>query len=1425
LDRSNEEENWQSEITGNEEPVGPGPQSRYQRVIIEDFNNFTSIDQSNTTCGVDTREGRASISSGFLFPGGGMILKLEPTGAYRNDNSCTQVCDTTTSGDGSGKFVWQWYSGGGGWRQSTISGVRFMRGNAELCSAIPQNPRGPGNCIPFGSGGGYGPHQGFVYKNMDSFSLQNGDQVWFDVTRPNDADCIYNMYLGHTTQNGGRDIDGNGYTQITYAANGGRGSAQRGDWMLRFTVSGVSGSEGAEIGFVQSIPLYTERFTIGAARMTWFEHKPQGTNIIYNMTVDGENWVTMQNHTNHIFKNRGSRLMWNATLTTGDKEITPYIDRVIIEYDLVSDPEPFAPSSALWQGNSTPTLEWNFTDPDKGDHQSDFIVEIYEDQEMNDLVYNSSWVNSTSSKHTVGEELEDGIYFWRVKTKDVYHAWSNFSALKKIMIDVTQPQGNITIEEGALTVNEQLVDLKINASDNGSGIADMQIIDDEGDEGPWEEYKSDKRIALTTTDGLKRIEVRFRDHAGIISEKFNDTIYFDLKGPGDVNITSPTHPDPDMYYNSTLPVFSWDPPHESAGIKGYSYLVDSSPLTQPPKVLYTPNSELTGTFVGEFSGLAQGSWYFHITTSDIYDQWGNTTHFRFNIDSAVPIIYELSPDDGKWFNETTLRTSVVFEDVDGFGLDTSSIEYASRTSGETTFSPWTSNGIEFEILEKGIGNNPAKVRAWIDIELSEGSGNAVRWRITDLADNGPVQSEKLVLKVDLSPVVFFAPVPGEDEISNENYVSCGISISDIGGSGVDGKTVEYAISKWGGDDHKYFVNWTALNSNMVKENMDVFLDIEFEPGRNNYIKWRARDAVGNPFSSSDAFRIWVNSPPVPAIERPYEDEKFEQSSVIRLNASGSEDNEDDELNYFWVIKGKSSKKTFFRGSGMELETALENEGKYVVYLYVDDLHGFNESVKVNIEVVPKTPGTEDPDDPIETVDSDGDTLPDWWEIENGLDPNNPNDATAERMEEYENELQESKKGTGTEKDLLSRYWWLLVIIASLVLIMLIGIIVLARRRRKKKKRKVPVPQYPVERPYTAGNRNLNQPQYPVVQNSYQAQGQYPMGARSAWNAGGINIPPGTMRPGVNGYLPVPQQQRPALPMQTETSLAQSSISPSAAPSWGAQGQSQMQPGPAPQQAIPGYILPPMSTDQGLQDLNRMALPPAPEELSVQAESPQPAAQAFAPSAEPAFVAPEPSPLEAAFIAPGPSPLEAATPLVSDATMGGPDLFAIPEPPVSAEPPTPSIDDLFDSAALPPLPPTEPSTIDDIFNAKAPPTDPPAAPSIDDLLDATAQSPVSPTEVTPATIDDIFNTATPPQLPPTEPPSLPGVSPPVVSPPVAPPPAASTPAVSPAPASAEAAPQAQSVQCHSCGAMNLVTTNERPTVITCPVCNAQGYLAE
>ncbi len=86
--------------------------------------------------------------------------------------------------------------------------------------------------------------------------------------------------------------------------------------------------------------------------------------------------------------------------------------------------------------------------------------------------------------------------------------------------------------------------------------------------------------------------------------------------------------------NNTINL-SWTPPQDAtSGLKGYSYLSDTSPSTLPPK------SVNLGWGVTELSSspLPDGQWYFHIRSVDLADNWENAaTHFGpFRIDTQPP---------------------------------------------------------------------------------------------------------------------------------------------------------------------------------------------------------------------------------------------------------------------------------------------------------------------------------------------------------------------------------------------------------------------------------------------------------------------------------------------------------------------------------------------------------------------------------------------------------------------------------------------------------------------------------------------------------------------------------------------------------------------------------------------------------------------
>ncbi len=1170
----------------------PGAQemegSRYGLRIVEEFKNLTYVDRENTTCLVNTFDHRAILSG-----------DTHNSLVFQHDAQCTGGC-----GDHS-----DWYTYNFGlmtWDEAeemaNMYGAQFMgapdfnhygynapyeqlerwvgdkdASNAYTStggwSSVNTRPKSQQHYCILAYANGQTPG----YQQFGNSAVVNGKLYFYhDYGTISERQCYthcrehgarpLNPYLfgintrAHMVENhpchGSVQYNGAGT-----AADGSSNHNYRG--FIGYHVS----AQATHRGYFQSLPLYIKWPTIGAVRMTWYEYKPAGTDIVYNMTADGEHWVTMENHTNTIFQHQGSRLIWNATFTTDDEDKQPYISKVVIEIDRVKEPEPHLPSSKVWQGSSTPELTWNFTDPDSVDHQSDYLVEIFKDSQMQELVYNSSWQNSSLGEHVITQELEDGTYFWRARTTDMYHAKSNFSHPKRMKIDITKPVGNITIEEDVYSVNDQLVDITINAVDNGSGVYEMQIISDTGSPQAWEPYKLEKRIALSPTDGLKTVGIRFKDRAGIISDIFQDEVYLDYKGPGDISISSTTHPDPEWYYSSKDPVFSWEVPFEVTAVKGYAYMVDVGPTSEPYKDVTNPASATqTTTSPGEFKGLKDGTYYFHIAACDVYDQWSNTSHFQFNIDSTIPSVSSLLPEMDAWFRSENVETSVIFEDKNGFGLDLDTIQYSVKLNSSSSFSPWTDAGIEFEVLKKGLGNNPTQVKAVVSVELEEGINNQVHWRITDLAGNGPLESSERTILIDRTPVVFSSHFPKEGEYTNDLEVTCGVRISDYG-SGVMGESIEYSISD-SGDDENEFKEWFESGSRMQQEVILVSLDLEFEPGKDNYIKWRATDVVGNEIVTTDPYMVWVNSPPVAVLKSPRDGESYDADKNILFNAASSSDPDGDELGFYWVVKTKETKTEVFEAYTAVLNTSLKTAGDYIVYLYVDDGHQQNVSQKVNIRITGS-----------------------------GTPVSGPSETGEEPLE------------SASSSSFIKDWWWLLVLIVGVLLIVLLLIIIAVRRRKEDEETPTPTktapgigasgrpgyqqrpgqgprpgpggmpPQYPKGRPYAP---------YPG-----QKQGAYP---QPRYNTG--TPPP---QPPSRAGKPAPGYGGPAygsiqsstLPASTAGPADRPALPPGAPPPSGPEEQPDTAPLP-PESTAPSYELPTFSTDGGQQDLNLLSLPPAPE---------------------------------------------------------------------------------------------------------------------------------------------------------------------------------------------------------------------------------------
>lgn len=151
--------------------------------------------------------------------------------------------------------------------------------------------------------------------------------------------------------------------------------------------------------------------------------------------------------------------------------------------------------------------------------------------------------------------------------------------------------------------------------------------------------------------------------------------------PAPPQITSPTHPDSNKWYNLTKAKFSWQLPPDATATR---LLVGQIPNALPT-VTYTPPISSK-----ELIALEEGVWYFHVQLKNTKG-WGAVSHFRFQIDTAPPEPFYIELPDGK--ETTNPKPSIHFEAID----TTSGIDYYKIKIGEGDF---------FTISEQNVKHNP-----------------------------------------------------------------------------------------------------------------------------------------------------------------------------------------------------------------------------------------------------------------------------------------------------------------------------------------------------------------------------------------------------------------------------------------------------------------------------------------------------------------------------------------------------------------------------------------------------------------------------------------------------------------------------------------------------------------------------------------------
>ena len=103
-------------------------------------------------------------------------------------------------------------------------------------------------------------------------------------------------------------------------------------------------------------------------------------------------------------------------------------------------------------------------------------------------------------------------------------------------------------------------------------------------------------------------------------------------------------------------------------------------------------------------------------------------------------------------------------------------------------------------------------------------------------------------------------------------------------------------------------------------------------------------------------RIWVNGPPVPAIEKPLASSTFIEDELVRLSANGTTDPDWDALNYTWLAGELEDVVAY----GRDVNVTLPVGTLYELILVVRDDTGAEERASVLVTVHPTpVPGEEE----------------------------------------------------------------------------------------------------------------------------------------------------------------------------------------------------------------------------------------------------------------------------------------------------------------------------------------------------------------------------------------------------------------------------------------------------------------------------------
>ena len=309
-------------------------------------------------------------------------------------------------------------------------------------------------------------------------------------------------------------INGSGWT--TYGSYG----TGKGQFSVPYGISFCPSSYYSE-GYLTS-KVYDCGSPANFITISWAGTTPQNTTIKFQLrtasklsNLNSKEFIGPAGNNSTYYNASGSTIwsghnsdrwiQYRVNLSTAVPSLTPVLKDVTIIYNLLPNgPILMEPINNSCTNNNRTTFKWTFNDDDTIS-QSSFQWQMDDECEFIEIDYDSSQITSATPSFTPDSPLPEGIWYWRVRTKDADGGWGPFSLPWKITIDTTPPNSTITlpINNGTYnnlnTISGTAFDTKIR-----TGIKKVEIaINSFSDDQFWDGSKwiaSETWLVTTGTD-------------------------------------------------------------------------------------------------------------------------------------------------------------------------------------------------------------------------------------------------------------------------------------------------------------------------------------------------------------------------------------------------------------------------------------------------------------------------------------------------------------------------------------------------------------------------------------------------------------------------------------------------------------------------------------------------------------------------------------------------------------------------------------------------------------------------------------------------------------------------------------------------------------------------------------------------------------